>query len=74
VKRRDLIRRLISAAKLLDGSSIGIDTRGKDDKLLHKDLRVPLPMLNEISDGTTAAIFKAFESYFGEDWWRNDQN
>jgi len=72
VKRRDLIRKLIRAAKLIDGSAIGIDTRGKQDKLLYKDLRVPIPRHHEISDGTTRAIIQAFEGHFGKDWWRND--
>ena len=74
MKRRDLIRKLSKAAELIDGSSIGIDTRGKHDKLLYKDLRVPIPRHHEISVGTTRAIFQAFEGYFGNDWWRNDQN
>ena len=52
--------------------SIGIDTRGKHDKLLYKDLRVPIPRHHEISVGTTRAIFQAFEGHFGKDWWRND--
>lgn len=72
MKRRDLIRKLSRAAKLIDGSSIGIDTRGKHDKLLYKDLRVPIPRHHEISEGTTRAIFQAFERYFGKDWWQND--
>ena len=72
MKRRDIIRKLSRAAKLIDDSSIGIDTRGKHDKLLYKDLRVPIPRHPEISEGTTRAIFKAFEGYFGKDWWRND--
>ena len=74
MKRRDLIRKLIRAAKLIDGSAIGIDTRGKHDKLLYKDLRVPIPRHHEISVGTTRAIFQAFEGCFGKVWWRNDQN
>ena len=74
MKRRDLIRKLSRVAKSIDGSSIGIDTRGKHDKLLYKDLRVPIPRHHEISVGTTRAIFQAFEGYFGKDWWRNDQN
>ncbi len=74
MKRRDLIRKLSRAAKLIDGSSIGIDTRGKHDKLLYKDLRVPIPRHHEISVGTTRAIFQAFEGCFGKVWWRNDQN
>ncbi len=74
VRRRDLIRKLSRAAKLIDGSSIGIDTRGKHDKLLYKDLRVPIPRHHEISVGTTRAIFQAFEGHFGKDWWQNDQN
>ena len=69
MKRRDLIRKLIRAAKLIDGSAIGIDTRGKQGKLLYKDLRVPIPRHHEISDGTTRAIFQAFEGHFGKDWW-----
>jgi len=72
VKRRDLIRKLSRAAKLIDGSAIGIDTRGKHDKLLYKDLRVPIPRHHKISAGTTRAIFQAFEGHFGKDWWRND--
>jgi len=72
VKRRDIIRKLSRAAKLIDDSLIGIDTRGKHDKLLYKDLRVPIPRHYEISEGTTRAIFQAFEGYFGKDWWRND--
>jgi hypothetical protein len=48
VKRRDLIRKLSRAAKLVDDSLIGIDTRGKHDKLLYKDLRVPIPRHHEI--------------------------
>jgi hypothetical protein len=72
VKRRDIIRKLSSAVKLIDDSLIGIDTRGKHDKLLYKDLRVPIPRHHEISEGTTRAIFQAFEGYFGKDWWRND--
>ena len=43
MKRRDIIRKLSSAAKLIDDSLIGIDTRGKHDKLLYKDLGVPIP-------------------------------
>ena len=74
MKRRDLIRKLSKAAELIDGSSIGIDTRGKHDKLLYKDLRVPIPRHHEISVGTTRAIFQAFEGCFGKVWWRNDQN
>ena len=74
MKRRDLIRKLSRVAKLIDGSSIGIDTRGKHDQLLYKDLRVPIPRHHEISVGTARAIFQAFEGYFGKDWWRNDQN
>jgi hypothetical protein len=48
VKRRDIIHKLSSAAKLIDDSLIGIDTRGKHDKLLYKDLRVPIPRHHEI--------------------------
>ncbi len=72
MKRRDIICKLSRAAKLIDDSLIGIDTRGKHDKLLYKDLRVPIPRHPEISEGTTRAIFQAFEGYFGKDWWRND--
>ena len=72
MKRRDIIRKLSSAAKLIDDSLIGIDTRGRHDKLLYKDLRVPIPRHPEISEGTTRVIFQAFEGYFGKDWWRND--
>jgi hypothetical protein len=57
--------KLSTAAKLIDGSTIGIDTRGKHDKLLYKDLKVPIPRHHEISEGTTRAIFQAFEGYFG---------
>jgi hypothetical protein len=48
VKRRDIICKLSSAAKLIDDLLIGIDTRGKHDKLLCKDLRVPIPRHHEI--------------------------
>ena len=72
MKRRDIICKLSSAAKLIDDLLIGIDTRGKHDKLLYKDLRVQIPRHHEISEGTTRAIFQAFEGYFGKDWWRND--
>jgi len=48
VKRRDIICKLSSAAKLIDDSLIGIDTRDKHDKLLYKDLRVPIPRHHEI--------------------------
>jgi len=74
VKRRDLIKRIRDEAKRRGLPFVVIDTRGKHDKLIFMEVRVPIPRHKEIATGKGESIMKLFEQYFGKNWWRNDKN
>ncbi|MCI2264551.1 type II toxin-antitoxin system HicA family toxin [Sediminivirga luteola] len=69
-KRRDIIRRIVEAAKKR-GMSFALTHEGGRHSIYKLDgLTIPIPRHREIGEGVTEAIYKQCEPKLGKGWWR----
>jgi hypothetical protein len=70
MKRRDLIKRIGTAAKAADLTWDILREGANHTVYVLDQLRIPIPRHNEINEITALGIMKDCADKLGEDWWK----